>query len=159
MHLGPLHGEADAAVLGLLHQGLSVHQLPPARVRRPVLGSVHRHLTTTNVKTWRRFVDSSSPHLDDVLQHGAAQSAGDARGGAQRRRGVDLQQPRPSYMSRVTHLLSGVTCHVSIVRCHVSIVRFYVSPEVRGEHEVRPVQLVAVLAGAAAVHHVCCMGI
>ena len=46
MHLGALHGEADAAVLGLLHQGLSVHQLPAARVRRPVLGSVHRHLTT-----------------------------------------------------------------------------------------------------------------
>ena len=46
VHLGALHGEADAAVLGLLHQGLPVHQLPPARVRRPVLGSVHRHLTT-----------------------------------------------------------------------------------------------------------------
>ena len=28
-------------------------------------------------------------------------------------------------------------------------------PEVRGQHEVRPVQLVAVLTGAAAVHHVC----
>ena len=60
------------------------------------------------------------------------------------------------HVSRVNYI---VRFHVSIVRCHVSIVRFHVSPEVRGEHEVRPVQLVAVLAGAAAVHHVCCMGI
>ena len=63
------------------------------------------------------------------------------------------------HVSIVRCHVSIVRCHVSIVRCHVSIVRFYVSPEVRGEHEVRPVQLVAVLAGAAAVHHVCCMGI
>ena len=60
-------------------------------------------------------------HLDDILEDGGAEPAGDAGGGAQGGAGVDLQQP---------------------------------GPEVRGQHEVRPVQLVTVLSRAAAVHHV-----
>ena len=103
MHLCPLDGEADAAVLRLWDCWLPVDHLPAPGVGRPVPGPVHRH-------------------LDHVLQHGAAQSGGDAGGGAQGGGGVDLQQPRP---------------------------------QVGGQHEVRPVQLVAVLTGTATVHHVC----
>ena len=60
-------------------------------------------------------------HLDDSLEDGGAEPAGDAGGGAQGGARVDLQQP---------------------------------GPEVRGQHEVCPVQLVTVLSRAAAVHHV-----
>ena len=61
------------------------------------------------------------PHLDDILEDGGAEPAGDAGGGAQGGAGVDLQQP---------------------------------GPEVRGQHEVRTVQLVTVLTRAAPIHHV-----
>ena len=103
MHLGSLDSERDPTVLRLGHGWLSVHHLPAPGVGRPVPGPVHRH-------------------LDHVLQHGAAQPGGDAGGGAQGGRGVDLQEP---------------------------------GPQVGGEHEVSSVELVTVLTGTAAVHHVC----
>ena len=100
MHFVALDRQTDPAVLRLGHCGLPVHHLPPPGVRRPVPGPVHRH-------------------LDHVLQHGAAQPGGDAGGGTQGGRGVDLQEPGPqvggehevSSVELVTVLTGTATVH------------------------------------------------
>ena len=79
---------------------LPVDQLPTPSICSPVPGPVHCH-------------------LDDVLQDRAAQPAGDAGGGPQRRRGVDLQQPGSQVIGQhkvcsiqlITVLTSTTTIH------------------------------------------------
>ena len=121
-HLSALNRETDSTVLRLLDRGLPYNQriniivkttwqsclppvdhLPSSSVRCLVPGPVHRH-------------------LDGVLEDSGAESAGDAGGGPQGGRGVDLQQP---------------------------------GPQVIGQHEVGAIELIAVLAGTAALHHIC----
>ena len=90
-----------------------VNHLEAARVRRPVPRPVHRHLHGGPVGYGHvggggaggdqrqvllaLFVLSAGVggvgHLDHILQHGGAESAGDGGGGTQRRGGVDFQQP------------------------------------------------------------------